>query len=180
MICVDLNVEIPNSQKNENYITARDLRKLRSNPQFFLNKLANIKWESLAYMEVVDNMEKFWTVEINKCLDLVAPWKTRKQKQRKYCLPKEVRVLIQERKWLQKIHQNNLQSGIVDKEHERKFKKHNNYCNKMIKKAVLEKTGTKITNTSNINEIWKSINDILNPEMDAKKCLKIETERPND
>ena len=45
MICVDLNVRIPKSK--ENYITARDFRKLRSNPQFILNKLANIKWESL-------------------------------------------------------------------------------------------------------------------------------------
>ena len=98
-------------------------------------------------MEDVDSMEKFWTVEINKCLDLVAPWKTRKQKQRKFFLPKEVQLLIQDQKPLHKKHQNNLQNGIVDKEHESKFKKHNNYSNKMIKKSVQEKTGAKITNT---------------------------------
>ena len=40
MICVDMNVRVPKPQ--ENFITARDLRRLRNNPQFFQNKLSNI------------------------------------------------------------------------------------------------------------------------------------------
>ena len=59
MICVDLNVKVPKSQ--DGFRTARDYRKLRNNPQFFLNKLANIEWESLVKMEDVDSMESFFT-----------------------------------------------------------------------------------------------------------------------
>ena len=45
-------------------------------------------------MEDVDTMVTFWTTEINKCLDLVAPYKTRRIKQKKCCLPKEVHELV--------------------------------------------------------------------------------------
>ena len=55
-----------------------DLRRLRNNPKLFQDQLANIEWESLVKMKDVDNMERFWTKQINKCLDLVAPWKSRK------------------------------------------------------------------------------------------------------
>ena len=69
---------------------SRDLRKLRSNPQFFLNRLSNVDWSILVNIVDVDEMEEFWTTEINKCLDSIAPWKTRKLKKKKYCLPKIV------------------------------------------------------------------------------------------
>ena len=153
-----MNVRVPKS--HENLVFARDLRKLRSNPQFFQKKLSNINWESLVDMEDVDTMVTFWTTEINKVLDFVAPCKTRRIKQKKCSLPKEVHELIKKGKELQKSHQINLQSGKVDKELERKFKKHRNYCNKMIRKAVREKTGKNITNLSSVREIWDSINGI--------------------
>ena len=70
----------------------------------------------------------------------------------------------------------NIQSGKVDKELERKFKKHRNYSNKMIKRAVRENAGKNISNDSSVKEIWSSINDILRPEMINKKSLKIEIE----
>ena len=38
MICVKLNVKTPKSR--ENIITSRDLKKLRSNPKFFLKKIS--------------------------------------------------------------------------------------------------------------------------------------------
>ena len=49
-------------------------------------------------MEDVDEMENFWSTEISRCLNFVAPWKTRKMKQKKYCLPKEIQEEIKKRK----------------------------------------------------------------------------------
>ena len=54
-------------------------------------------------MEDVDTMVTFWTTEINKCLDLVAPYKTRRIKQKKCCLPKEVHELIQKVRSYKKV-----------------------------------------------------------------------------
>ena len=58
---------------------------------------------------------------------------------------------------------------------EEKFKKHRNYTNNLIKKAVRENTGKNITSASNVKDIWNSINDILKPEKVAKNSIKIET-----
>ena len=55
------------SKLNEQ-ITSRDLRKLRNNPKFFLKHLSDINWSVLANFVDVDEMEDFWTTEINKCL----------------------------------------------------------------------------------------------------------------
>ena len=131
MICVRLNFKVPKLQ--ENITTFRDYRKLRSNPNFFLNELAKIKWESLLAMKDVDEMEMFCSAEIDKCLNFVAPWKSRKYKQ-------------------------------------------NNYCTKLIKTAVREKSGINITRGSSVNDIRKSINDILNPIKSAKNSIKIQTD----
>ena len=76
LICVKLNWKV---QKSPNInIQSRDFRKLNSNPDYFLNALARIDWSSLINMHDVDDMERFWTKEINYCLNLVAPMKTRK------------------------------------------------------------------------------------------------------
>ena len=50
----------------------------------------------------VDDMEKFWISEINNCLNTIAPWKIRKMKHKKFCLPKEIQMEIKKRKILQK------------------------------------------------------------------------------
>ena len=56
----------------------------------FLNELANVDWGLFVNMTDVDEMEEFWAMKINMCLDSIAPWKTRKIKQKKYYLPKAV------------------------------------------------------------------------------------------
>ena len=87
-LCVDLKMS--GKRMKNSIITSRDLRKMKSNPKYFLNELSKIEWGSFVNMVDVDDMEKFWTTEINKCLNFVAPWKTRKLKQKQYCLPNEV------------------------------------------------------------------------------------------
>ena len=43
-------------------------------------------------MAEVDNMEQFWSTQINRCLDIVAPWKTQKKRQKRFQLPNEVKA----------------------------------------------------------------------------------------
>ena len=92
MISVDLNIKTPKFQ--EKIITSRDFRKVRKNPEYFLRELMSVKWEVFRDMEDVDPMEDFWTKEINACMDILAPWKTRKIKQKRNFLPKEVQSAI--------------------------------------------------------------------------------------
>ena len=173
LICVDLNVKVT-KLKDINNIT-RDYRKVRSNPKFLLNKLTEIKWESLTDMSNVKDMVQFWSSELNKCLDVTAPWKSRKNKKKKFRLPMEVQSAIKKQNELQKEHQNNVKNGTPDATLERTFKKQRNYTNSLIKKAVREKAGRNISNESTMKQIWDSINDIIKPERNAKNFLKIET-----
>ena len=172
MISVDLKIKVPKQKAHK--ITSRDLRKVRNNPKLLQTKLAGIKWESLSEMSDIDEMENFWTSEINKCLDLVAPFKTRKVKKKKFTLPKHVQGVIQIRRELQEKHDGNIKTGKIDFELEKQLKKHSNYCNKVIKKAVQEETGKYVTKESSIKEIWSSIKGILNPDNLTKNSLKIQ------
>ena len=61
----------------------------------------------------------YWTTELNKCLDFVAPWKKRKVKQKRHSLPKEILVHVKKQKDLQKIHQTNMKNGEVGRKKSR-------------------------------------------------------------
>ena len=84
-------------------------------------------------MTDVDEMQAFWTSEINKCLDFTAPWKKTNFKQKRYSLPKEILVEVQKRKDLQKRYQTMVKDGKLDLNLVKEFKKQKNYCNKLIK-----------------------------------------------
>ena len=101
-----------------------------------MKKLAEIKWELFKEMDDVDDMETLWSKEINDCLNFVAPWKTRRIKRRKYCLPKKVQEVIKVGKELEKKYQCKLQNCEQDFELEKKLKKRRNYCNKLVKQPV--------------------------------------------
>ena len=74
-------------------------------------------------MRDVDEMEEFWTSKINECLDSTAPFETRKNKRKKFCLPKEVQEKIKTQKELQKTFEFNRKNAIKDSEYEIKYKK---------------------------------------------------------
>ena len=78
MISVDLNIKTPKFQ--EKIITSRGFRKLRKNLEYFLKELGSVNWEIFKHMEHVDPMEDFWTTKINECMDIAAPWISRKLK----------------------------------------------------------------------------------------------------
>ena len=117
---VKSNMRITNQSHQKT--TTRDYRKLRSNPKFFLKKISEIDWISLASMEDVDKMEAFFTAEINKCLDSVAPWTSRLYKQKRHNLPKVVQEKIKLRKELQKKYNINVQNDKVDVELQKQLK----------------------------------------------------------
>ena len=73
-------------------------------------------------MDDVDYMENCWTQEINKCLDSVAPWKTRTFKPKKYHLPDEIKAVVKEQKRLLKIHKSKIQNGEIDPEFTKRLK----------------------------------------------------------
>ena len=102
-------------------------------------------------------MEVFWTEEINHCLKLAAPCKSGQK-------TKEISEKIRKLKELDKKHKINVKNAIVDLELQKRLKKHQNYCNKLVKKAIREKNGKSITNETSQKEVWNCINDILKPE----------------
>ena len=67
LICVDMKINVQKIQKNST--TARDYRKIRSNPQFFLKRLSRRNWNVLENMKKVDDMVILRTKETNDCLD---------------------------------------------------------------------------------------------------------------
>ena len=67
MICIDMNINVSRLKKHSTI--TRDMRKLKSNPQFFLKELSKLDWASFVNMSDVDKMEEEWTKERNNCLN---------------------------------------------------------------------------------------------------------------
>ena len=174
LICVDVKFNVQKIHRNS--ATTRDYRKVRSNPTFLLRRLNKINWNNLENMMNINDMVIFWTMEINACLDECAPWKTRKFRKKKYKLPKEILELIQIRNKLHKELRNSIKNSTKDNLLETQYKKHNNYCNKMIMKEVKRKNGENITSNSNMKDIWKCIKIVQNPEATSIRKLKIEVD----
>ena len=72
-------------------------------------------------------------------------------------MPKEVKSGIKIRNDLKKKVQINEKNGIEDLKLEEQYKKHRNYCTKLIKNTVREIAGKNITSASNGKDIWNSI-----------------------
>ena len=89
LIMMEVQCGIPRNHKSQT-IHARDLRKIRANPEYLQYALSNIDWTKLAQMEEVNKMVQYWDDEICKVLDKVAPMTERKVKSKqKYELSKE-------------------------------------------------------------------------------------------
>ena len=86
MIWLNLDLKVKISKSKDQKYTYRHYRRLKSNPKFFLIELYIVDWSILANFGDVDNMEVFWTEEINHCLNLAAPWKLGQKKQNKHSL----------------------------------------------------------------------------------------------
>ena len=171
LICVEVKINVQKIHRKST--TTRDYRKVRNNPQFLLRRLNEINWNALDNMTLND-MVIFYTKEINVCLDECAPWKTKRIKKKKYVLSKEILELMRIRNKLHNELQKSVKNGTKNNLLETQYKKHNNYCNKMIRKEVKQKNGENITSDSNMKDIWKCIKIVQNPEATSIRKLKIE------
>ena len=112
-------------------------------------------------MEDVDDMVAFFTEHIIKCLDICAPWKTKKRQNKRFRFPENVKNEIKKAKVLLKQKNYNIENGIVDEALEIESRKQNNYANALKKKTVRKENGYNITPESSTKEIWKCLNERL-------------------
>ena len=157
-------------------ITSRDLRKLRSNPRKFSEELSKIDWAQITEKEDldVDDMVDFWTREITKKLDILAPQKTRNlSKNKKVQFPKEVSDKLELLQEMEMEIEQNEASGKMDKGLIKKYKKHKNHINRLQKRIIMEQKGIAITPQSSTNEIWKTSREVLRPGNQVVTQMKI-------
>ena len=55
----------------------------------------------------------------------------------------------------------------------KEYKGWRNKCNNLVKAGHIQFTGTNITETSTMNEIWKTVNKILAPRESSKLTIKV-------
>ena len=81
---VHVELETNLSRITQETIVARDMRKIRANPQYFINSLLSVEWDKLANMVWdVDEMVNFYTKSIISSLDKTSEMKERKFKAKK-------------------------------------------------------------------------------------------------
>ena len=124
-------------------------------------------------MKSSDEMATFWTEKMNKCLDLVAPMKQRKNNKKRIVLPPEVKDLRKKRESVRKERREKMRQGVLDQKFEREYKKLNNYVNRRTKIAVRIAKGQYITARSTVTQVWKALNEILRSELLAKNKLRM-------
>ena len=81
-------------------------------------------------MKSPDDMATFGTEKMNKCLDLVAPMKAKKNNKKRIVLPPEVKELRKKRELVRMERNQKIKQGLLDQKFEREYKKLNNYVNR--------------------------------------------------
>ena len=111
-------------------VKSRDLRKLRRTPLSFQEALKQVDWHQMYAMKSSDEMATFWTENMNKCLDMVAPIKHKKNNKKRIVLPPEVKELRKKRNLVRMERNQKIKQGLLDQKFEREYKKLNNYVNR--------------------------------------------------
>ena len=133
--------------------TARDLRRLRENPELLKRAVAKFPLESILFKQDVNDMVNQWTTFVRARLDEVAPVKTKtlKSGKKRPHLDQETVSLIAERKRLRK----EVLKRPQDEELLENYKKCRNRCNNLIKIQQRKAMGRYLTEESSMNEVWK-------------------------
>lgn len=95
LIYVEIEAQVKRRQQEK--FQCRDMRKLRSNPSYFIKSLLKHNWDSMAFMNDVDEMEEFYSSSILQSLNEVAEMKWRNPKKTKHKLPPEVQIEVKKR-----------------------------------------------------------------------------------
>ena len=166
-ITLTLSTEKEKKDKHSKKTMARNLRAIRNNPQEYRRKLANIDWGKLETMEDVDDMTEFWTTEINKVFNEMAPLKEKSiRKGKKIGLSKETKeqMKIRDKLKQQILKGNNPEIEDIIK----KYKAQRNLCNRLIK-AEKNKLMYKRLADCGPPEIWRIVNEITKPKQANSK-----------
>ena len=148
-VIIDINTNLKKAKRMKR--NTRDMRKLRANPNKFVEELRKIDWtcitsgDDTANIVDVDDIVNYWTESVQNVLDLLAPKKSKSiGKKKKVQLPPSVKQKLQRRNEMAKeISQ--AEEGHVSKEMVMEYKKHKNFCNRLVKKIILENEGINIT-----------------------------------
>ena len=124
-------------------------------------------------MKSADEMATFWTENMNKCLDKVAPIKPKKNNRKRIVLPQEVKDLRKKRNLVRMERNQKIKQGLLDQKFEREYKKLNDYVNIRTKIAVRIAKGQYITTRSTVTQVWKALKEILKPELLARIKLRM-------
>ena len=126
-------------------------------------------------MEDVDEMVETWVKHINVALDEVAPKKERvlKDGKGKPNWSPEVLQKIKKKNHLRSEWQKSIAMGKADEKLHEEYKRSRNTCNNLVTQEHRKLMGTNITETSTMNQVWKTINKILYPRESQNMTIQV-------
>ena len=176
--CIYVDVKTGTKTKERGATKIRDMKAIRCTPEVFQRKLAQIEWEKLSQMSCLNSMVDFYTKSITEVLDEIAPYKSIKAMNRKKTkLPKQVINEMKTREDMKKEIIRLSESGEeIDQKLICQWKKQRNLCNRLIKDSLNDKFNEGITESTDMNVIWKKVKLVLKPERAASNDIKIQGE----
>ena len=140
----------------------RDLKMIRHHPEKFIRALQSIQWEKLAICNDVDEQVEFYTSEIKKVLNHLAPIKEKVIKNKpKIPLSKETLDQMEIRDDL-KAKIMAIKEGERNTELQTLYSKQRNKCQRMVFKEKTDLVNQRVKARGN-KEVWKVVNNITKP-----------------
>ena len=162
-IIVDIPIHKKDKKEKKTVVT-RDLRKIRQNPSQYQLKLSQISWERLANFEDIDDCVDFWTREVKKVLDEVAP------KREKVIKDKPGNILSKET--LEELRKRDEMKAKITKTSSmqviKQFRKQRNLCTRLVKKEKMNWFNNRLREQGQ-QEVWKIANEITKPRKKEEK-----------
>ena len=173
VIFAEIYFDKPRPEKKT--IVSRDIRGIRKNPNLLREAVARQDWYQLMGMEDVDEMVETWVKHINVALDEVAPKKERvlKDGKGKPNWSPEVLQKIKKKNHLRSEWQKSIAMGKADEKLHEEYKRSRNTCNNLVTQEHRKLMGTNITETSTMNQVWKTINKILYPRESQNMTIQV-------
>ena len=176
--CIYVDVKTGTKTKERGTTRVQDMKTIRRTPEVFQKMLAEIKWEKLSQMNCLNSMVEFYTKSINEVLNIIAPYRTSKAINRKKTkLPNPVINEMRKRDEMWKnITRSHESREEIDQKLLCQWKKQRNLCNRLIKDSLKEKFNEGITESTDMNSIWKKVKLVLKPEREASNDIKIQSD----
>ena len=153
--------------------TGRNLQKIRRNPTIFQQKLANVEWTDLWYIEDPDAAVDYWNESIKRILDEIAPVEIRRQKNKKErSFNEETKAAMKERNRLKKK-MRSAQEGEVPKILE-EYKQKRKQVHKLIQTEKWKQLQEEVR-SNGLKAAWNVVKQITNPKTKEEEKIEIRT-----